>query len=919
MPHPLQKLFTPGSVALVGASERPGSVGHAVLENLRSGGFKGPIRLVNPRHTKLGGEPCHPSLVALGEPIDLAVVTAPATMVPSIVADAEKARVPALAVLSAGFSEMGEAGRKLEQEVVAACRAARIRMLGPNCVGLLRPGIGLNASFTRTAARSGGVAMVSQSGALCTALVDGATDAHIGLSSVVSLGTAADLDFGDILDFLLFDPQTESVLLYVEGVKRGRRFMGALRAIARAKPVVVLKVGRHAEGSRAALSHTGALVGDDAAFDAALRRCGVVRVDGYQNLFAAAKALAHRRKPAGNRIAIVTNGGGPGALAADAAVTGGLELATLSPATISALDAVLPSHWSHANPVDVIGDADGKRFAAAVAAVSADRGVDAVVTAFAPTGVAEAEEVANALIPVAKAASKPVLTSWLGEAGVRKARQHLEHEGIPAFIGAEVAVDALAVVARWAANQKLLLEAPPARATQDPDIELADATFRSALVEERTNLNEIESKALLAAFGIAVPPLRLVRTGKDARIAAEGIGYPVALKIHSRDIHHKSDVNGVRLGIRDGDTLEREFDDLIASVRAQRPEAHIEGAVVQAMVERRNARELLVGVSTDPVFGPVISFGSGGVAVELLRDHAIALPPLNSLLAKDLVSRTRVARLLGAYRNVPAASADALMTVLLAVSDMVCALPWIQEMDLNPLLLDATGAIALDARVVINPEREKVDANWSHLAIHPFPVHLESPEILSDGTRIRLRPIRPEDAVMETAFITELSDESRYRRFLSLIRHVTPEMIARFTQIDYDREMALIAVPEMPDGKESIVAVGRYVRDPDPTSAEFAIVVADQWHGRGLAKRLMHRLMVCARNAGVRELHGLILASNDPMLALMRSLGFTIKPAPDDPLDVIATRTLWLRRRSDDPGAEPEPRRDPERRDQQAA
>jgi acetyltransferase len=890
--HLLQPLLAPASIALVGASDRPGSVGNAVRANLRDGGFEGRLYWVNPRHERIGAERCYASLRALPEPVDLAVVTAPAKALPGIVGDATHAGTRALAVLSAGFGETGEQGRALEREVAAAARAARIPMLGPNCVGVLRPSIGMNASFARTSTGAGGVALVSQSGAICTALVDWASEVKLGLSSVVSLGAAADLDFGTVLDYLARDPDTRSVLLYVEGVRQGRRFVSALRALARSKPVVVLKVGRHASASRAARSHTGALAGDDAVFDAVLRRCGAVRVYAYHELFAAAKALAIVSEPIGNRIAVVTNGGGPGVLAADAAPGARLEMAALSGATLAALDRVLPAHASRANPVDLIGDATGARYAAAVEAVLLDPGVDAVVTAYAPTGVSDALEVAGQLIPIARAAPKPVFTSWLGEPGVHDARRAAEDAGVAAFPVAEIAVQALGVAARWSANQRLLREVPPANAAFHAPGRAPVATiFKRAAGDGRRLLTEVESKELLAQWGIGVPALA-VATTRDAAVAeARRIGFPVALKILSRDITHKSDVDGVRLSLHDEAAVRDAFDAILANAKRLRPEARIDGVAVQEMVSRRNAREVLVGVSTDPVFGPVITFGAGGVAVELLRDSAVALPPLNERLALELVARTRVAKLIGAYRNVPAASTAALVDVLLRVSDMVCELPWIAEMDINPLLVDAQGAIALDARIAIDLERPARDATWSHLAIHPYPAHLEHAGSLRDATPVRLRPIRPEDAAMEADFLAALSAETRYRRFLSMSRQTSPEIIARLTQVDYDREMALVAVHgEAPDAQ--IVGVARYVPGPGPHDAEFAIAIADRWQRRGLGSLLMQQLEHCAHEAGVRRLEGMVLASNAPMLALMRARLYECHSIPSDATVIHVSTTL---------------------------
>ena len=893
MVHPLDPLFAPASVALVGASERAGSIGAAVLARLREGGFHGPIRLVNPRHTQLAGERCYATLEELPEAVDLAVVTAPAAQVPGIVQQAKVARTRALAVLSAGFGESGAAGIALQGDVVREVRSAGIALLGPNCVGILRPSIGLNASFARSSAPAGGIALVSQSGAICTALVDWAAGKNLGLSSVVSLGDAASLDFGDLLDYLLYDPQTTSVLLYVEGVKNGRRFVGALRALARAKPVVALKVGRYAAASKAASSHTGALVGNDAVFDAVLARCGVVRVGTCEELFAAAVALGSRLALRGSRVAIVTNGGGPGALAADAAVGAGLEIAPLALATMALLDAALPAHWSHGNPVDIVGDANGDRFAAAVSAVAADPSVDAVVTAYAPTAVSSAEDVAAKLVEASSDLPKPLHTSWLGQANVWRARLFATERGVAAYKDVEGAVRAIAAVARWKANQELLLQAPRAvRSSRAPERSPAAAIFKRAVDEGRRVLTEMESKSILAMWGIPVTEGAVAGTREEACAQAGRIGFPVALKILSRDITHKSDVNGVRLGLANAAAVASAFDDVTGAVRRLRPDARIDGVVVQQMVERTDAREVFLGVTTDPVFGPAISFGSGGTAVELLNDNAIALPPLDTRLAEDLIARTRVSRLLGAWRNVPAANAEALVQTLLAVSDLACELPWISEMDLNPLLVDAKGVIALDARIVIDPSRAARDATWSHLAIHPYPAHLEHVANLRDGRTARIRPIRPDDAVMEMAFITALSDGARYTRFLSLVRHVTPEMVARFTQIDYDRDLALVAVHDGPDGANAIVGVARYVHESDGRTAEFAIVVADAWQGCGLATILMRDIEHAAREAGIKSLSGFVLRSNGPMRALMDSLGYRIDLIAADGAMCTATKDL---------------------------
>ena len=684
----------------------------------------------------------------------------------------------------------------------------------------------------------------------------------------------------------------------------------------------MLKAGRHAAGSHAALSHTGAITGDDAVFDAALRRSGVVRAQTWDALFGAARLLGAGRLPGGNRLAILTNGGGPGVMAADCAVDQGVALAVLSADTRAKLDAVLPAHWSHGNPIDIIGDAPPQRLAAALEPLLSDPGVDGVLTLFCPQIVMTAEDAARALLPLAQASAKPVLTGWLGEGGVAAGRALIEAAGLPAFDSPEAGVIAFATLAQYTRAQELLLQVPAplesaaaseaatpdsattgpaahAAAASDaakprmatPNVAAAGALARAVAASGRTLLSEPESKQLLGWFGIATPRTLVAATLVEAiRIGGE-LGYPLALKILSPDIAHKSDVQGVTLNVRDLPSLEREFRNLMARTAKLRPSAKIDGVAIQPMIEKRFGREIMIGVARDAVFGQVISFGAGGVAVELLRDHAIGLPPLNRRLAEDLIGRTRIARLLTAYRHIPAANREAIIDVLLRVSGMVCALPWLQEMDINPLTVDDAGAIALDARVVIDPARLGDDTRYSHLAIHPYPTRLESSAQLREGSVITIRPIRPEDARMELAFVEALSDHSRYMRFFNPVRSLSPRMLARFTQVDYERELALIALPAETSGSGGtgmtavprMAGVARYSPDADGTSCEFAVTVADDWHNRGVASLLMRRLIEAARDAGYQRMTGTVLGVNSAMRTLMQGLGFTARATPGDP------------------------------------
>ena len=886
--HDLEPLLAPRSVALVGASEREGSLGCIVHRNLAAGGLRGVLSAVNPRHSSLFGRPAYARVSQLPQVPDLAVIATPARAVAGVIEDAGKAGVKAAVVLGSGFAEAGPAGRALQEELLAAARRFGVRVLGPNCLGVMRPEAGVNATFARTPARPGNLALVSQSGAICGAILDWAHPAGVGFSSVVSLGAAADVDFGEVLDFLAADARTEAILLYIEGLRDARRALSALRAAARVKPVIALKVGRYAGGARAATSHTGALTGSDEVFDAALRRCGVVRVKTYTQLFAAARALAAGRLPAGERLAIVTNGGGPGVMAADCAVENGVRLAELSPQTLARLDASLPPQWSHGNPIDLIGDAPPARFAEGAAAALADPQVDALLAIYSPVAVTEPQDAARAVAEAVRGSAKPVLGAWLGDINPGPARAHLEAQGIPNFYTPENAVEAFAFLCAYRRNQAQLVEVPPALPTAPeeaaPDLRAAAALRDGALAEGRTLLTAHEARALLAAFGLPVARSVAAATREAALAAARDIGFPAVLKILSRDIAHKSDVGGVRLDLQDEAMVASAFDAMMAQVRALRPAARIDGALVQPMLRPAHAREVLVGVASDAVFGPVISFGAGGVAVEAVRDTAVALPPLNAALARELMARTRVHRLLAGYRDVPAADPGALAALLCGVSRMVCTLPWLKEMDLNPVLAHPGGAVIADARVLIEPARFAAPARYGHMAIHPYPAESSGEIALLDGRRVPVRAIRPEDAELERRFFAGLSSRSRYLRFMQHLRELPPKLLARFTQIDYDREMALVALDP---ASGEFIAVGRYMPNADGDSAEFALTVADAWQGKGIGRDLFNRLAEAARAAGYRALVGHILGANRDMLDLAARMGCVEEARDSDAVTVV--------------------------------
>ena len=879
--HYLHPLFNARSVAVFGASEREDSVAGILFRNLRKSGYSGEVYPVNPKHETIFGDRCYAYAGELPATPELALIATPAPTVAQVMEECGKRGIRHAIVLTAGFREVGAKGAALEETVKAVAKKYGIRFIGPNCLGIQRPAIGLNATFSQGATLAGDLALVSQSGALCTAMLDWAETNGIGFSSVISTGASADLDFGEILDYLAYDTQTRGILLYIEGIRDARRFMSALRAAARFKPIVMVKVGRHATGAKAVQSHTGALVGSDLVFDALVRRAGVVRVNTILQLFASARALSTHIKPTGNRLAIVTNGGGPGVMATDLAVDMGLRMAELSATSIETLNAVLPASWSHANPLDIIGDATAERYRAAVDACLHDDNVDGVLVMLTPQAMTRPTEAAQAVVDVAKTSSKPVLTCWMGEAQVHEGRSLFKQAGIPYFTTPEPAVEVFSFLSAFYENQRQLTQTPgPLSQQTEPDVEGARLIIESALAHGRHLLNEVESKALLSAFRIPIAQTLIARNPMEAMLMAQQMGFPVAMKINSPDITHKSDVNGVRLGLSSGQAVRSAFGEMLSDVKRLRPDATLDGIVIEPMVTRPHAREVLLGMTSDPVLGPVIVFGAGGVDVEAFQDRAVTLPPLNHYLARDLIQRTRVATLLGPFRSRPPVDMAALENVLLRLSEMVCELPWLAELDINPLLVDEHGALALDARIVIAPRVPTAD-RYGHMAIHPYPAHLVTHWQLPDGNDVLIRPIRPEDAELTQEFVRSLSEEAKYFRFMDAVKELSPTMLARLTQIDYTREMALLALTEI-DGKEVELGVARYAINLDGESCEFALVVNDQWQKQGIGHKLMDVLMDVARGKGLKVMEGEVLKTNRPMLTLVEGLGFHIEPHPED-------------------------------------
>ena len=889
--HYLSTLFSPKSVAVFGASDRPDSVGQIVFQNMLGSGFEGALYPINSKHSEVQGRRSYASIADIGEPVELVVIATPPQTVPGIIENCGIHGVKAAVIITAGFGEAGHEGELLEKELLETARRYGIRLIGPNCLGIMRPSIGLNATFNNGGANVGNIAFVSQSGALCTAILDWAQSNDVGFSSVVSMGSSTDVDFGEILDYLVSDANTHSILMYIEGIRNARRFMSALRAAARIKPVILVKVGRHAAGSKAAMSHTASLVGADDVFDAAVSRAGVVRVQTITQLFTAAKALSCGFRPVGNRLAIVTNGGGPGVMAADRAADLGLTMATLSDATIEDLNQHLPPNWSHGNPVDIIGDAKADRYSHAVKMCLEDENVDGVLAILTPQAMTKPLESAQALIELSNTHSKPLLTCWMGETQVAAARDAFAKAHKPHFRTPEPAVEVFSHLSAYYRNQKLLMQVPgPLSHHIEPDVESARLIIEGTLQEHRKVLSEMESKALLSAFNIPVAKTMVAHSPNEALLIAQQLGFPVAMKVNSPDITHKSDAGGVLLNLNNAQEVRAAYQHILDNVQHNRPNVRIDGISIEPMIVKPNGRELMIGVTSDAVFGPVITFGAGGTAVEIMGDRAVALPPLNNFLIKELIQDTRIAKMLGAFRNMAPANMAALEDVLLRVSEMVCELPLLKEMDINPLILDENGALAADARVVVEYRQPSAD-RYAHMAIHPYPTQLVSHWQLADGADITIRPIRPEDAELVQKFVHELSEESKYFRFMSIVHELTETMLVRFTQIDYSREMALIAVTLVQD-EEIEIGVARYAINPDGDSCEFALVIADSMQGKGLGQKLMVALMEAARSKGLSVIEGEVLASNLKMLKLMARLGFTVKISEEDHSIMKVSRPL---------------------------
>ena len=884
----LDKLMAPHSIVAIGASSSPRSVGAAVTRNLLEGGFAGDIHLVNRKGGELHGRPVLKSLADVPGVPDLAVVMTPAETVPGVLQELGAKGTKAVVIISAGpgaGADGHDDNERWRSKLLRIAQPHLLRIVGPNCIGYMAPRYGLNASFGPAKVKPGRLAAIAQSGAVLAGLADWGSAQGIGFSHLFSMGDMADVDFGDVLDMLARDYETRAVLMYVEGITQARKFMSAARSVARLKPVIVLKAGRHAAAAQAAASHTGAMAGSAAVYDAAFARAGLVSVKGLGELFDAAETLGHGLLPRNERLGILTNGGGVGIVATDLLIDEGGELATLHPRTIGQLDKAMPRIWSHANPVDIVGDADGARYAAALDILADDRGIGAVLAMNVPTALTSSEEAAQAIAGAAGRKVVPVIGCWIGGPDAEAGRKVLHDAGMPAYDTPLRAVRGFMHIVAYHRGRRALQRTPPSIPEARSDTDLVRSVVNGALAEKRSLLTEPEAKRVLAAYGIPVVPTEVVLDAAEAAHAAARIGFPVAVKILSRDITHKSDVGGVALDLVTEQAVRDAVNAMHDKVGTIAPTAHIDGFVVQPMIKRPHAVELIMGAAEDPVFGPILMVGHGGVAAEVIDDKALALPPLDLVLAEDALGRTRVDRLLRGYRDRAPAARGAVGEAMVRLSELIADVGEIAELDINPLLVDAEGVLALDARIVVR-RPEAGEQRAARFAIKPYPVELET-EIRHGDETLRLRPIRPDDEALLQRFIPRLTPEDIRLRFFGPLRELTHEMAARLTQIDYDREMAFLLL----DGEE-LLGVGRLAADPGFEQAEFALIVASDRQRRGYGELLLRHVLTYARARGVERVMGHMLRENRAMIELSKRLGFTPEAGRAGNADITMVKQL---------------------------
>ncbi len=882
---PLVKLLNPQRIAVIGATENTGTVGRTVFWNLISSPFGGTVFPVNLKRSSVLGVKAYPDVAALPEPVDLAVICTPAPTVPDIIRQCGKCGIPGAVIISAGFRELGPPGVELERRVAAAAAEFRMRLIGPNCLGVQIPITGLNASFARGIARPGSIAMISQSGALLTAILDWSIRAQVGLSACVSLGSMLDVGFGDMIDYLGDDPHTRAILIYMEGVGNPQQFMSAAREVALSKPIIVIKAGRTAAAAAAAASHTGSMTGSDDVLDAVFQRVGVQRVSTIRELFDLAEILATQPRPKGPNLTILTNAGGPGVLTTDALIQDGGRLTHLSAQTMTSLDALLPPHWSHGNPVDILGDASPDRYARALEIISKDEGSDGMLVILTPQDMTDPTRSADALVEVAKQQTKPILASWMGGTTVQAGKEILNRAGIPTFSSPDAAARAFNYLWQYSRALKALYETPRLPKPDQSRLsrrERAAAAIDAVLNDDRTIMSESEAKDLLSIYGVPVNTTRVAQTVSEAVEWASQLGFPVVLKLHSHTITHKTDVGGVALNLTTSHDVEQAFERIRTSITRHGGESHFQGVSVQPMVKLTDAYELIVGSAIDPQFGPVILFGGGGQMVELIRDRSLGLPPLNSTLARQLISRTRISRALAGIRGRRPVDIARLEELLVTFSHLIVEHPRIQEVDINPLLAGPDGIVALDARVILFP-KSMTESQLPRPAIRPYPDQYVRSIGTKDGTRLVLRPICPEDEPLMVDFHRALSTQSvrnRYYMAMRLEDRIAHERLVRICMGDYAREMAMVAESAHADGPPVIVGVGRLSKIRGTNAAEVAAIVSDAWQHQGVGKALLAAMIDIARREGIARVFAKALVDNfEARHVLVEHLGFRMQPA----------------------------------------
>jgi len=871
----LDKIFKPKRIAVIGASGEPGSVGFALFYNLIKSDFKGIVTPVSLKRDKVQGIKAVKSIGDIREKQDLAIIITPAKTVPSIVEECGKAGVGGVIIISSGFSEMGKDGEKLSAQIKDLAKKYNIRILGPNCLGFINPSLKLNTSFAGATAKKGSIAFISQSGALCASILDWANKNSVGFSYFVSIGEMADISFHDLIDYFGSDPNTTSILIYMETLKDARKFISAARAFSKGKPIVVLKSGRSEEGAKATKSHTGSLAGNDQVFSAAFNRAGVIRVDTVVGLFHVAKTLSMQSVPRSNRLAILTNAGGPGVLATDALIYSGGKLANISQNTIKELDKVLPHAWSRNNPIDVIGDADADRYEKAMKISLRDDNIDAILVILTPQAMTDPTKVAKRIVEIAKKSDKTILASWMGGHSVAEGRRLLEAGNVPTYRAPEDAINAFMSVYKYSRNLAILNETPssiPHAFT--PKTEENKKLIQRVVSEGRYSLNETEAKELLANYEIPVVKNAIAKNILEAGEMAAKIGFPVVMKILSPDIIHKVDVGGVILNVNSKKEAELNFEKIINSARAHFPKAQIDGIFIEGMINKKY--ELLIGSKKDPIFGPVIVFGMGGVAVEVFKDIKVGLPPLNMSLAMRLIENTKIYKLLQGYRNMPGVDIQSIQFLLYKFAYLVADFPEISEIDINPFAVDEHGGIVLDAKVILDKQvLSKPVKPYSHLVISPYPKEYISNIKTKSKKNITIRPIRPEDESLEDAMFSSIMASANEHIFFDKIKNITHDLLDRYAQIDYDREMVLI-VEGMNGKRVEMAGLVRLVEDPNSNSAEFSFVVPDNWQGNGIGGILVDKILEVARDKGFEKIYAKFLAHNNPATGIFTKRGFKI-------------------------------------------